>query len=134
MWYNPIVTAILRSPFHGLMSGAYVLVTFKGRKSGATYSTPVQYKRDGDTLAFVTRRKRLWWRNLQGGAPVSLWLKGRAQPATADVLTGPDAVVAAEIIRIYAPLLSPERAAALAPKSVIVTLTSPRFSPQFPAG
>ncbi len=122
MWYNPIVTAILRSPFHGLMSGAYVLVTFKGRKSGAAYSTPVQYKRDGDTLAFVTRRKRLWWRNLQGGAPVSLWLKGRAQPATADVLTGPDAVVATEIIRIYAPLLSPERAAALAPESVIVTL------------
>ncbi len=122
MWYNPIVTAILRSPFHGLMSGAYVLVSFQGRRSGATYSTPVQYRRAGDTLAFVTRRKRLWWRNLQGGAPVSLWLKGRAQAATAEVLTGPDAVVAAEILRIYAPVLSPERAAALAPASVIVTL------------
>jgi deazaflavin-dependent oxidoreductase (nitroreductase family) len=122
MWYNPIVTAILRSPFHGLMSGAYVLVTFKGRKSGATYSTPVQYRRDGDTLAFVTRRKRLWWRNLQGGAPVRVWLKGRAQAATAEVLAGPDEAVAAEIMRIYAPLFTSERAATLAPASVIVTL------------
>ena len=122
MWYNPIVTAILRSPFHGLLSGAYVLVTFEGRKSGATYSTPVQYRRSGDTLAFVTRRRRRWWRNLQGGAPARLWLRGRACAATADVLTGPDEAVATEIIRIYAPMFTPERAAALAPESVVVRL------------
>ncbi|MBL8094484.1 MAG: nitroreductase family deazaflavin-dependent oxidoreductase [Anaerolineales bacterium] len=122
MWYNPIVTAILRSPFHGLMSGAYVLVSFQGRRSGETYTTPVQYKRSGDTLAFVTRRKRRWWRNLQSGAPVALWLQGRARAAQADVLTGPDEAVAAEIVRIYAPLFTPERAAAMAPESVVVTL------------
>jgi deazaflavin-dependent oxidoreductase (nitroreductase family) len=104
------------------MSGAYVLVTFQGRKTGATYSTPVQYRRSGDTLAFVTRRKRQWWRNLQGGAPVTLWLQGRARAATADVLTTPNEAVAAEISRIYAPLFTPERAAALAPESVVVTL------------
>ena len=102
MWYNPIVTAILRSPFHGLMSGAYVLVTFKGRKSGATYSTPVQYRRDGDTLTFVTRRKRLWWRNLQGGAQVELLIGGRKQTGRAAVVSGetdPGAVAAA--LRAY---------------------------------
>ncbi len=122
MWYNPIVTAILRSPFHGMLSGAYVLVTFKGRKSGQTYTTPVQYRQAGDSLAFVTRRRRQWWRNLAGGVSVALWHKGRGCPATARVLTGPDDAVAAEIQRIYAPLFTPERAAALAPDSVIVTL------------
>lgn len=122
MWYNPIVSSILRSPLHGLMSGAYVLVTFKGRKSGQTYTTPVQYRQEGDSLAFVTRRRRQWWRNLAGGAAVDLWFKGRARTATARVLTDPDDAVAAEIQRIYAPLFTPDRAAALAPDSVIVTL------------
>ena len=127
MWYNPLVSAILRSPLHPLMSGAYVIVTFTGRRSGAMYSTAVQYRREGDTLAFVTRRSRLWWRNLQGGAPVTLWLEGRSVAAAAEVLTDPDEAVAAEIRRIYAPLFTAERAAALAPESVVVTLALGRF-------
>jgi len=54
MWYNPLVSAILRSPLHPLMSGAYVIVTFTGRRSGAMYSTPVQYTRPCSTGARAT--------------------------------------------------------------------------------
>ncbi len=122
MWYNPIIAAILRSPLHGLVSNGYVLVTFKGRKTGAVYTTPVQYRQEGQQLAFVTRRKRLWWRNLQDGAPVELMLRGQARKATAHVLLEPIDAVAAEICRIYAPYFKLERATKLAPGSVIAYL------------
>jgi deazaflavin-dependent oxidoreductase (nitroreductase family) len=120
MWYNPIITFILRSPFHFLVSGMYLLITFTGRKSGRTYTTPVQFKQEGRTLKFVTRRGRAWWRNLNGGAPVSVRVRGRTQTGTASVLPGDDAALAAEIETIYAPMVSAEQAARLAPDSVVV--------------
>lgn len=122
MWYNPIITAILRSRFHGLVSNTYVLITFRGRKTGAVYSTPVQYRQEAEQLAFVTRRKRLWWRNLQDGAPVELVLRGQTRKARAHALLEPFDAVAAEICRIYAPYFKPERAQNLASGSVIVHL------------
>ena len=51
--YNPIVAAILRSPLHAAMSNSTMLLTFSGRKSGRTYTTPVNYVRDGDELLVV---------------------------------------------------------------------------------
>jgi hypothetical protein len=41
--YNPIVSWLLRSPLQGLMSSSTMLITFAGRKSGKTYTTPVNY-------------------------------------------------------------------------------------------
>lgn len=122
MWYNPIIKAVLRSPLHGLVSNAYVLVTFKGRKTGAVYSTPVQYRQEDERLTFVTRRKRLWWRNLQDGAPVELLLRGQVRKASAHAIIEPAETVAAEICRVYAPYFKLERAAKLASGSVIVYL------------
>ena len=39
--YNPFVGALLRSPLHGFMSNSTMLLTYTGRKSGKTYTTPV---------------------------------------------------------------------------------------------
>lgn len=76
--YNPFVTAILHSPLHGLMSGSTMLITYTGRKSARTYTTPVNYIRDGGTLLSMSPRGHSWWRNLrgQGGAPVVVRLRG----------------------------------------------------------
>jgi deazaflavin-dependent oxidoreductase (nitroreductase family) len=49
-----------------------MLITFSGRKSGKTYTTPVNYVWDDHTLLVVSPKDRLWWRNLRGGAPVTV--------------------------------------------------------------
>jgi deazaflavin-dependent oxidoreductase (nitroreductase family) len=75
--YNPLMKWLLRSPLHGVISGLYLLITFTGRKSGRTYRTPVEYCREGDAVFFLTAPERVWWRNLKGGAPVTIRVRGR---------------------------------------------------------
>lgn len=77
MWYNPILTWLLRSPFHGMVSGGTMLITVTGRKSGKEITTPVNYIDMGEELLTVSFRRRTWWRNLRGGASVTLRLRGR---------------------------------------------------------
>lgn len=123
MWYNPIITALLRSPFHGLVSGLYLLVTFTGQKSGRTYTTPVQYKQFGRRLKFVTRRSRTWWKNLRAGTAVTVRLRGQDRRGTAaEAPAADDAAMAAEILAVYAPMVSPALAAKLAPESVVIQI------------
>jgi deazaflavin-dependent oxidoreductase (nitroreductase family) len=78
---------ILRSPMHGMVSKTMLLITFTGRKSGKTYTTPVDYSQDGDQVTIFTHAN--WWKNLIGGAPVTLRIRGRelqglAQPVAED--------------------------------------------------
>ena len=75
--YNPIVAGILRSPLHAAMSNSTMLLTFSGRKSGRTYTTPVTYVREGDELLVVGSRGHSWWKNLRGDAVVSVRVRGR---------------------------------------------------------
>ncbi|MBN1537624.1 MAG: nitroreductase family deazaflavin-dependent oxidoreductase [Anaerolineales bacterium] len=73
---NPLIAAILRSPLHGMLSRSTMLVTVKGRKSGKTYTTPVNYIRQGNMLYTLSSRERTWWRNLRGEAEVTLCFQG----------------------------------------------------------
>lgn len=84
MWFmnkiaNPFVRLILRSPLHGLMSAALLLISYRGRKTGKEYSLPVQYAQEGDTLYIVpgAPEQKTWWRNLQDGVPVQVTLRGK---------------------------------------------------------
>ena len=72
---NVLVKLILRSPLHGLMSKNRMLLTFKGRKSGKRYTTPVSYLHEGESIVCFTDSS--WWKNLRGGAPVRIRLTGR---------------------------------------------------------
>jgi len=74
---NPFMKLITRSPLHGLVSRNVMLITFLGKKSGKTYTTPVNYVRDGEDLVIISQRDRTWWRNLRGGAPVQVTLQGQ---------------------------------------------------------
>ena len=85
MWYNPIMAFVLRSPLHGMLSKNTLLITSTGRKSGKTYTTPVNYIQVEDGLLVTSYRKRTWWRNLRGGASVTLRLQGKDHQATAEV-------------------------------------------------
>lgn len=95
MWYNPIMIRLLRSPLHGLTSKSMMLVTYKGRKSGAEYVVPVNYVADGDVLRTVSFRRRTWWRNLRGAAPVTLRVRGQDRQAVGAVIEDEAEVAAA---------------------------------------
>jgi hypothetical protein len=88
---NKIPAAVLRSPLHPLMSGKYLLLTFKGRKSGRRYTTPVAYLKEGDTFLMTTDSP--WWKNLHGGASVTLWVKGQECKGMGEAVTDETEVV-----------------------------------------
>ena len=104
MWFmnkilNPLVILILRSPLHALMSTSLLLITCCGRKTGKTYTLPVQYAQAGNSIYIVPGmpEKKTWWRNLKEDSTVQLTLRGRNLPGNSHVLR-PDSD-AAEILK-----------------------------------
>ena len=81
---NDFMSWVLRSPFHGMLSDGIMLITITGCKTGKKYTTPVGYYRDSDSLWVITSRDRTWWKNLRGGAEVSLLLKRQPVNAQAE--------------------------------------------------
>jgi hypothetical protein len=78
----------------------------------ARYTLPVGYLPDGNALLVVSQHseQKRWWRNLRGGAPVVLHLRGRRVAAHAEVIESPLSV-ASEIERLV-DLLGPKEASA----------------------
>jgi hypothetical protein len=64
----------------GPFVGRYLtVVTYTGRRSGRTFSTPVGYRRAGDvvTIQVMLADAKSWWRNFTGdGGPLTLDLPG----------------------------------------------------------
>lgn len=86
-YLNTAMKFFLRSPIHGVVSKQIMLITFTGRKSGKTYTTPVSYSQHGDEVYVFSHAN--WWKNLRGGAPVTMRIRGHevqgiAQPVAAD--------------------------------------------------
>lgn len=70
-----------------------MLITFNGRKSGRSYTTPVRYIRIGTTVRCFTSAENQWWRNLRGGAEVILRLEGVDRPYHAmAIVDDPDTI------------------------------------------
>jgi len=97
MWFNPIVKLVLRSPLHRLASKNTLLITFRGRKSGKTYTLPVSFVRSGEELLIVSFRHRTWWRNLRGSVPVTVWIEGKKHPGVAHAIDDNPAEIAAAL-------------------------------------
>jgi hypothetical protein len=62
---NAILAPLVK---RGVMSGAMTIVTYVGRKSGKTFSTPVGYKRTGEGVRIMVALpdQKQWWRNFEG--------------------------------------------------------------------
>lgn len=117
---NRIVKFLLNTPFHGLVSGSLMLITFTGRKSGKIYTTPVQYGREGNTVTFFSQKQRSWWKNLLGGAPVNLRLQGRDVQGTAEALPDTDEATLRETLKRLYPKASQQQMDEMLPRLVLV--------------
>lgn len=94
MWVNSVVTSILASPLHRLLSRHLVALRIVGRLSGRSYVVPVQFAEEPDTDLVVFPGgfdHKSWWRNLREPTPIEVlyrgeWREGSARviPASAD--------------------------------------------------
>ncbi len=92
MWYNPIITWLLRSPLHSFVSKNMMLITYTGRKSGQAYTIPVNYLRTDDIFTTTSYRQRTWWRNLRANAPITLRVQGQDIKVMAKVIENDEGV------------------------------------------
>jgi deazaflavin-dependent oxidoreductase (nitroreductase family) len=93
---NNTMKVVLRSPVHGMVSKTVLLITFTGRKSGKTYTTPVSYSQFGNEVHIFTHA--VWWRNLCNGAPVTLRIRGHEFQGTAETVAEDKKAIAAELM------------------------------------
>ena len=93
---NRVMKLMLRSPMHGMVSKTVLLITFTGRKSGKTYTTPVSYSQFDDQVYVFTHAT--WWRNLRRGVPITLRLRGREVQGLAEPVAEDKQAVAAGLI------------------------------------
>ena len=77
---NPVVTGLLRSPLHVLISQDLMVLSFTGRTSGKQYAVPIGYLQQDNRLYFSCLAG--WWKNLPG-APLTVRLRGQDRECTA---------------------------------------------------
>jgi deazaflavin-dependent oxidoreductase (nitroreductase family) len=88
-WVNGIVSVALRIPGLRQVAGrAFALITVTGAVSGHSYTTPVQYIRNGDVYVVLSQRKRRWWRNIETNRAVRLLVRGDDIAAHASIASG----------------------------------------------
>lgn len=77
---NRWIVGLRNAPLIGkLVRKGLTVVTYTGRKSGRTFSTPVGYQRKGDVvdIRVMMPDAKTWWRNFNGeGGPLTLELDG----------------------------------------------------------
>lgn len=90
---NSVVSWLLRSPLHRLLSGSTDLVCYTGRRSGRQIVTPTQYARSGDDVIVLVGRpeSKTWWRNFSTDGDIDVLLQRRWVPMTARAVVGADA-------------------------------------------
>ena len=75
--FNSCVVSLQSSRRWGrLVRRHMTVITYTGRRSGRTFSTPVAYKRSGDQVIIGVQMPdaKNWWRNFLDGGPISLTL------------------------------------------------------------
>ena len=96
MWYNQwIMIPLLKSPLHIFVSSNMMLIEYVGRKSGKRFTLPVNYLQIGDAYYTLSKRERVWWRNMRGEGQASLRIKGKTYSAGAQLYEEPAAVAVA---------------------------------------
>lgn len=91
---NAFMRAIALSPLHFLLGAGIAVIDVRGRKSGRTYSTPVNVVSDHRSYIVTSLRSRTWWRNLRGDQPAILTASGKRHNVRGQVIEDEAAVTA----------------------------------------
>ena len=86
-FFSPFARFVLATPLHRIMSSRLMLLRFTGRKTGRSYTTPVSYVLDGNSL--LVPAGGAWWRNLEAGPRTSVRLRGAWRSVTSEVVREP---------------------------------------------
>ena len=89
-YFNPVTRFVLATRLHALMSGRLMLLSFVGRKTGRTYTTPVSYVSEGASV--LVPAGGAWWKNLMKGQQARVRLRGASRAVTTQVIREPVAV------------------------------------------
>lgn len=99
--FNRGAVPLMGLPLVGpLLGRSMTILTYRGRKSGASRELPVAYRRRGDSVlvGVAMPEKKTWWRNFTGdGGPVSLTLDGRTRTGHAVTSRADDGAVQVRI-------------------------------------
>ena len=89
---NSVVSGLLRSPLHRVLSGSTDLIRYTGQRSGRQVVLPTQYARlDDDVIILVGRAEaKTWWRNFTTAGDIDVLLRRRWVPMTARAVIGAD--------------------------------------------
>ena len=90
-YFNPFIRLVLGSRAHQTMSGQLMLLSFTGRRTGRSYTTPVSYVREGTDL--LVPGGGAWWKNLTSGT-ATVRLQGKWHVVTPEVIREPVALSA----------------------------------------
>src|SRR6267143_2578534 len=82
-YFNPFMRLVLGSGAHRMMSGRLMLLSFTGRRTGRSYTTPVSYVREGTNL--LVPGGGAWWKNLTS-ATARVRLQGTWHVVTPEVI------------------------------------------------
>lgn len=98
---NRMALAVLSSPLHRMVSRSLMALTYEGRRSGKTYTLPLQYllTRDGLVVWAGNGARKTWWRNFETPREVTVRLRGAEHLGKAEVVA--DVTRRADLIEKY---------------------------------
>lgn len=90
---NQMMKVMLTTPvLQRIVGGSTALVTFVGRRSGRTFTTPISYAVIDGRVIMTGHRTRSWWRNLIDNPEIEMRLRGRRHHGTASILKGEESI------------------------------------------
>jgi hypothetical protein len=88
--FNPALKFLLRTPLAGPARKHFMVLSFKGRKSGNPYSIPVSAHRIDNQLYALAGTA--WTKNFRGGHPAEVLLDGKTTKMTGELIVDPAVV------------------------------------------
>ena len=92
---NTFMRTIALSPLHFLLGSSIGVIDVKGRKTGKTYSTPINATQLDGAYLVTSMRNRTWWRNLRGDQVASFTIGGKRMNVRGEVIEETTAVASA---------------------------------------
>ncbi|WP_454791825.1 hypothetical protein [Mycolicibacterium lutetiense] len=85
---TPLVKIVLRTPAHRCISDTMMILAVTGRRTGRNYEIPLSYVADGAVVTCITGIDNAWWKNLRGGADVTVLLQRKRFGGYAEASAG----------------------------------------------